>query len=331
MKLLVLGGTLFLGRHVVETAVARGHEVTIFNRGRTNPALYSDVERLHGDRGGDLHALQGRRWDAVVDTSAALPRWVRETARVLAGGVGHYTFVSTCSVYADVAHPGVDEAAPVHELADETVEEIHDGATYGALKALCEREAERAFPGRALAIRPGLIVGPHDDSGRFTYWVHRIARGGAILAPEPRGQPVQFLDARDLAEWILDMAEARATGVYNATGPREQMTIGQLLDAMVSAIATDARLVWVDEAFLVQNGVEAWTGLPLWLAPNTHPGLAGFLSFDVGRALAAGLRFRPLADTIQATLDKAEPTTAAGLSAAREAELLGAWQRSEAA
>jgi 2'-hydroxyisoflavone reductase len=331
VRVLVLGGTLFLGRHLVETALARSHDVTIFTRGRTNPGLYPDVERLRGDRDGDLSALEGRRWDAVVDTSAELPRWVRAAARLLVDRVEHYTFVSTCSVYADVSRAGVDETAPVHGLADETIEEIHDAATYGARNALCEREAERAFPGRALVVRPGLIVGPYDDSGRFTYWVHRIARGGDVLAPEPRGQRVQFIDARDLAEWVVDRVEARAIGVYNATGPVEPITMGQLLEAIVTATGSDARFVWVDEEFLMRSGVEAWTDLPLWLAPNTYPELAGFLSIDIGRAVAAGLRFRPLAETIRATLEQAAPTPAAGLSREREAALLRAWQTSKVA
>jgi 2'-hydroxyisoflavone reductase len=331
VKVLVLGGTIFLGRHLVDAAVARGHDVTLFNRGHTNPALYPDVERLRGDRDGDLRALAGRRWDAAIDTSADLPRWVRASAGLLAERVDHYTFVSSCSVYADTSRPGVDETAPVQALADETVEPIVDAATYGALKALCEREAEGAFAGRALVARPGLIVGPHDDSGRFTYWVHRIAGGGDVLAPEPRSQPVQLIDARDLAEWTVEMAEARATGVYNATGPTVPITIEELLRAIVDATSSDARLVWVGEDFLVREGVEPWTHLPLWLAPETYPELAGFLSVDVSRAVGAGLRFRALAETIGATLEHATPTRDAGLSAKREADLLAAWVSREAA
>jgi 2'-hydroxyisoflavone reductase len=323
VRILVLGGTLFVGRHLVEAALGRGHEVTLFNRGRTRPGLFPDVETLHGDRdAGDLEALRGRRWDAVVDTSARVPRWVRDAAGLLAGSVEHYTFVSSCSVYADTSRPGTDEAAPVHTLADESVEEITSAEVYGALKVLCERAAEEAMPGRVLSVRAGLIVGPYDPSGRFTYWVHRIARGGEVLAPEPRDQPVQLVHGRDLAEWMLDMAERRDAGVFNATGPERPLTMSALLEAIREASGSDARLAWADERFLVESGVEAWSDLPLWLAPGVNAESASFLAVDVRKALAAGLRFRPLAATIRETLEGAETTPAAGLDPARERELL---------
>lgn len=331
MKLLVLGGTLFLGRHIVEAALSRGDEVTVFNRGRTNPALFPDVERLAGDRDGDLSALGGRTWDAVVDTSARLPRWVRASAEVLAGSVEHYTFVSSASVYADTSRPGVDESGRVHTVADESIEDILDGETYGALKALCERTAEEVMPGRVLSIRAGLIVGPYDPTGRFTYWVHRIARGGDVLAPEPRDQAVQFVDARDLAAWILDMAECRETGVYNATGPETPLAMEGFLDEVVAASGSNARLVWADERFLLEAGVEPWSDLPLWLAPSTNESERYFLALDVSRAVAAGLRFRPLADTIRDTLADAEPTRDAGLDPERERELVEKWRERRAA
>lgn len=324
MKVLILGGTLFLGRHLVEAARARGDEVTIFNRGRTSPDLFPDVERLLGDRDGDLGALAGRSWDAVVDTSARIPRWVREFAAVAGDGTAHYTFVSSISVYADTSEPGTDESAPVHSLADETTEAITDAETYGALKALCERTAEELFPGRALSVRPGLIVGPHDDSGRFTYWVHRIAAGGAVLAPEPRDQPVQLIDVRDLAAWMLAMAERRAVGIFNATGPARPLTMEEMLEEIVSATGRSAELVWAEERALADAGVEAWSDLPLWLAPNVDPKHAGFMSIDVSKALAAGLAFRPLSETIRDTLAHAEPTADAGLDPERERELLPA-------
>jgi 2'-hydroxyisoflavone reductase len=325
-QVLILGGTLFVGRHLVEAAIARGDEVTLFNRGRTNPDLYPQVERIRGDRDGDLSALRGRSWDTVVDTSARIPRWVRDSTRLLADFVEHYTFVSSGSVYADTSLPGFDENAPVHTLADETVEEIADAETYGALKVLCERAAEEVMPGRVLSVRAGLIVGPFDPTGRFTYWVHRIARGGDVLAPEPRDQPVQFVHARDLADWILAMGERREAGVFNATGPEEPLAMGDLLDECDAATKAGARLVWVDEGFLVDSGVEAWSDLPLWLAPGRNPQEANFLAMDVSKALAMGLHFRPLSETIAATLTGADPTSEAGLPAAREAELLEAWK-----
>lgn len=323
MRILLLGGTLFLGRHLVEAALARGHAVTLFNRGVTAPDLFPDVEVLRGDRdAGDVDALRGRRWDVAIDTSARVPRWVSDAAGLLAGAVEHYSFVSSISVYADTSRPGTDETAPVHTLADETVEEIASAEVYGALKALCERAAEKAMPRRVLSVRAGLIVGPHDPTGRFTYWVHRIATGGRVLAPEPREQPVQLVHGRDLAEWLLAMAERRETGVFNATGPERPLTMERLLETIDEATGGGAGLVWTDERFLIERGVEEWSDLPLWLAPGANPETAGFMAVDVRKALAAGLRFRPLAETIRDTLDEADTIPAAGLPAARERELL---------
>lgn len=325
MRILILGGTLFVGRHLVEAALARGDEVTIFNRGRTNPDLFPDVEHLRGDRDGDLAALRGRTWDAVIDPSARVPRWARMTGELLADDVEHYTFISSGSVYADTSRPGVDESAPVHTIADETVEEITDPETYGALKVLCERALEEAMPGRVLSVRAGLIVGPYDPTGRFTYWAHRFARGGDVLAPEPRDQPVQLVHARDLADWILAMAERREAGVFNATGPAEPLTMERLLEGCTVATQSEAEVVWVDEDFLLEHRVEPWSDLPLWLAPDANPREASFLAVDVSKAVRAGLRFRPLAQSVEETLSGARTAAAAGLSPEREAELLAAW------
>lgn len=323
LKVLVLGGTLFLGRHLVEAALERGHEVTAFNRGRTNPELFPEVEKLRGDRQTTaLDALRGRSWDAVVDTSARVPRWVREFAGAAGARIDQYTFFSSASVYSDTTEPGIREGAPVHTLADETVEEITSAETFGALKALCERAAEETMPGRTLAVRAGLIVGPYDDSGRFTYWVHRIARGGQVLCPEPRNQPVQFVHARDLSEWILDMAERGETGLFNATGPAEPLTMEGVLESCRQSTRGGATLVWTNERLLVDAGVEPWSDLPLWLAPGVHPEFAGFLALDTSRALAEGLRFRPLSQTILETLAGAAPVSGAGLEPEREAALL---------
>jgi 2'-hydroxyisoflavone reductase len=325
-KLLILGGTLFVGRHVVEAALDHGHEVTLFNRGRTNAGLFPGVEELRGDRDGDLDPLRGRTWDAVVDPSARIPRWVRTAGAILADSVEHYTFISSGSVYSPARPDGYDETAPVHVLPDETVEEISDPETYGALKVLCERAAEELMPGRVLSVRAGLIVGPYDPTGRFTYWVHRTAEGGDVVAPEPRDQAVQFVHARDLADWILGMAERREAGVFNATGPAEPLTMERLLDECAAATQSGARLVWVDEGYLVEHGVEPWSDLPLWLAPGQNPDDANFLTMDVSKARAAGLRFRPLRETILDTLSRAEPVSGAGLSPEGEADLLEAWK-----
>ena len=338
MRLLVLGGTVFVGRHVVEAALARGDEVTLFNRGRHGAGLYPEVERLHGDRDGDLSALAGREWDAVVDTSGYFPRIVRASAEALAGSVGHYTFASSTSVYADHSHVGTTEEAAVNKVPEGAPEELATPELYGGFKALSEQAAETALPGRVLNVRAGLIVGPYDPTNRFTYWVTRLARGGETLAPEPRSQPVQLVDARDLAAWILRCADEARTGVYNATGPERPLTLGELVERVREAAGGRAELVWADERFLVDAGVEPFTDLPLWLAPNDDPDWAGFLGLDVSRALAAGLRFRPLEETVRDTLAWAEreaapakdvgaPMPPAGLSVEREEELLDAWRR----
>ena len=331
MDLLVLGGTVFLGRHVVEGALARGHTVTLFNRGRRNPDLFPEVEKLRGDRAGDLTSLAGRRWDAVIDTSGYVPRHVRASAALLADQVEHYTFISSISVYADTATAGMDESAPLGRLEDETVEEVN-GETYGPLKALCEQATETALPRRALSVRAGLIVGPHDPSGRFTYWPARLARGGETLAPGRSDDPVQVIDGRDLAGWLLDMAERRQAGVYNATSPAGALTMGDVLAACQREAASGATLTWVEDAFLVEREVGPWLELPLWIPQSAET--AGFYRVDCRRAEAAGLRCRPIADTVRDTLTwlaslpaQSAPAQPAGvgLTPEREAELLAAW------
>jgi 2'-hydroxyisoflavone reductase len=328
MQLLIIGGTVFLGRHLVEAALARGHTVTLFNRGQHHPELFAEIEKLRGDRDGGLAVLRGRRWDAAIDTCGYVPRLVRASAEQLAAAVEHYTFVSSISVYADVSQVGIDEQAPVGTLEDATVEAV-TGETYGPLKALCEQAAERAMPGRVLNVRPGLIVGPHDPTGRFTYWPRRVARGGEVLAPDGPEHGVQIIDVRDLAEWTLDMIEARQTGVFNATGPEARLSFGALLDTCRAVSGGDARFTWVAERFLLDAGVTPWTELPLWV-PYCEPENAGFDAIDCSKAIASGLGFRPLAETVRDTLAwqatrPADETPRAGLAAEREAEVLAAW------
>jgi 2'-hydroxyisoflavone reductase len=336
MRLLILGGTVFLGRHLVDAALARGHTVTLFNRGRSGAGLFPEVERLTGDRDGGLAALRGRTWDAVIDTCGYVPRVVAQSADLLRDAVGHYTFVSSISVYADGAALGVDESAPVAKLDDPTVETI-TGETYGPLKALCEAAVRDATGDRAFIVRPGLLVGPRDPSGRFTYWVTRIADGGDVLAPGDREMQVQFIDARDGAEWMLRCAEAGITGVQNMTGPREALTMGGFLEAGRTALNPDARFEWVAETFLLERGVTPWTEVPLWI-PSTDRGV---LAVSIEKALASGLRFRPLASTLADTLawrrsadaDRPLPERVAagprpqmGLAPERERALLEAWR-----
>jgi 2'-hydroxyisoflavone reductase len=321
MRLLILGGTIFLGRHVVDAALAAGHEVTTFTRGRSG-APPDGVEALHGDRDGGLDALRGREWDAVIDTSGYVPRIVDAGAELLADAAGHYVFVSSCSAYAGHGEPGMDEGAPLGELPADHGEDV--GTYYGELKAACERVVEACFPGRALNVRSGLLVGPHDPTGRFTSWVLRGARGDELLAPAPADQPFQVVDARDMAAWLVAAAQARVSGAMNATGEVAP------LSELVRACATEGtRVTWVDEAFLLEQGVEPWTELTVWIAPAANRDLRGFLALDVSRAIGAGLRFRPLAETVRDTLAWARATAEPGPlrpAPERERALLDAWR-----
>jgi 2'-hydroxyisoflavone reductase len=319
MRILVLGGTKFLGRHVVDAACERGHEVTLFNRGQTRPDLFPALEKLQGDRDGDLAALQGRGFDAVVDTSGYVPRIVSETLDAL-GAVGHYTFVSSISVYADLSTPPT-ESSPLLELTEPT-EEWQEA--YGALKALCEQEVRDRFPG-AFIPRPGLIVGPWDPTGRFTYWPRRIASGGRVLAPLPAEADAQVIDARDLADWIVRAAEERLSGTYNAVGP--VTTRGEVIETCRRVAGADVELVWVAPDFLEEQGVGEWMELPLWLHDEQYRGM---LSIDPSPAAAAGLRVRTLEQTVRDTLEWAQSGEApieppAGLDREKEQAVLAAW------
>ncbi len=326
MKILILGGTLYVGRHLVEKALSRGFEVTLFHRGLTNPDLFPTVERLYGDRDGGLDALKGRRWDAVIDTSGYLPRVVRASADLLSAAVDHYTFISTISVYADTSQPGITETAAVGVLEDPAAEES-TGEAYGPLKALCELEAEAALPGRVLTIRPGLIVGPFDPSDRFTYWPYRVAQGGEVLAPQSPALSVQVIDVRDLAAWTLDMVSAGRTGVYNATSPAGTLTLGTILEASREVSGSDAHLTWVEGGYLLSHDVEPWLDLPLWIPGEEY---AGFFGVDIQKASDHGLTFRPIDETVAATLAwaktrPADYTWRAGLTPERERALLAGW------
>ena len=307
MRLLILGGTRFLGRAVADAALERGHELTLFNRGETNPDLFPEAEQLRGDRDGGLAALAGRTWDAVVDTSGFVPRVVRESAELLRDS-GSYVFISSISVYADFEETRTEED-PVADLGDASADELApDFSNYGALKALCEAEVEFVFGERALVVRPGLIVGPHDPTGRFTYWARRLVRGGEILAPGPPGRHTQFIDVRDLAEWVVHAVEHELSGTFNATS--EALHWDELL--------AGANVAWVTDEFLEEHDVGEWMELPLWIA-------GADVEVDVSRAVAAGLRFRPLAETLRGAAT-APAVEGVGLTQEREAELLAAWR-----
>ncbi|QBD76199.1 SDR family oxidoreductase [Ktedonosporobacter rubrisoli] len=345
MKLLILGGTVFLGRYLVEAALGQGHEVTIFHRGvHETPFSTTKVEHVQGDRNEGLTALAGRRFDAVIDTNGYVPRHVKAVAQTLAENIKRYVFISSISVYADFSTAGLKESSPLGQISPEQAREAEQlrppttgtialtyGEMYGPLKALCEQTAEELMPGRVLAIRPGLIVGPHDYSDRFNYWVQRVARGGEVLAPGRPDRPIQLIDVRDLAEWTIRMIEAGHAGVYNATGLDAPLTMQQFLETCKSVSGATATFTWVDEAFLLEKGVVPWSQLPLWL-PESDESLRGFLDADIQKALAAGLTFRPLAQTVGATLAweqqrSPDEQRKAGMSIAQESELLQAWHQ----
>ena len=336
MKLLIIGGSKFLGRYLVESALARGHEVTLFNRGLTNPDLFPDVEHLRGDRHKDLDVLRNRQWDGAIDTCGFTPGGVRQIVGILADSVNHYTFVSSQSVYAGYAEPNQDENAQILSSGEDLDDETNAG-TYGARKAACEQVAEKAMPNRVLSIRAGLIVGPNDYIERFPYWVRRISQGGEVLAPAASDRPVQLIDARDLAEWNVRMVEDDRTGVYNATGPDYKLTFGEFLETCRAASESDAHFTWVSEEFLLANEVKPWSEIPIGFPGEEE---INFFSLDCGKALRAGLKFRPLVETAKDTLKwdatrnktKEEPerllVTAQGqigLKPEREKELLRLW------
>jgi 2'-hydroxyisoflavone reductase len=338
LRILILGGTGFIGPHQVRYALSRGHQVTLFNRGKQPHEWPGAVEELLGDRNtGDLKSLEGRDWDACIDNPTTLPFWVRDAGRVLQGKIKHYLFISTISVYADNLKPA-DESAPVanytgKDAMAETTESLRASVEhlYGPLKALSEQEAQRQFPGKTTIIRPGLIVGPGDETDRFTYWPVRLARGGDVLAPGDGSDPVQFVDARDLAEWTVRMAEAHTFGTFNATGPEHPLRMKDMLTGIATAIHADARPVWVSADFLESQMVEAWSDMPVWVPARGDT--AGFAKRSIVKALAAGLTFRPLGLTAADTLAwfKQQPAERqaklkAGLTPAREEEVLSKWK-----
>lgn len=327
LKILILGGTSFLGPHLVGEIQDRGHKVTLFNRGIQNPSLFPEVIQLHGDRDGNLNALEGGQWDAIIDTSGNLPRIVAASSKLLSHATNHYTYISSIGVYENFLIDQIDENYPVAQLQDERIEEITE-KTYGALKALCEKVVLQYFPDRSLIIRPGLIVGPYDPTDRFTYWPMRIAEGGEVLVPGNPNQKVQLIDVRDLAKWIVDMIEKKATGIYNATGPTASLTLEQVLETCLPFAASDVKLHWVGEAFLLENEVQDWTELPLWLSSKRN--MPGFQNINNQKAIQAGLTFRPLSETIEATIKwsslRKNHQWKAGLNREKEKELLHKWQ-----
>jgi 2'-hydroxyisoflavone reductase len=322
VKLFVLGGTQFLGRAVVESALERGHEVTLFNRGRTNPDLFPEAEKLRGDRA--LDPIPDGDWTAVIDTSGYVPAVVRRSAEALQNSVERYLFVSSVSVYAGFSEGPTEDSERARLAKGQPDDELLSSyENYGGLKALCEDVVTDVYGERAIIVRPGLIVGPHDPTGRFTYWPHRIACGGEFIVPGRPEEQVQFVDARDLGAWMVGLCERHETGTFNATHPG--LRWAELVESCVRVTGSDGQPVWIDGDWLAEQGVGQWMDLPLWLH---NPESVGMMHADVSRALAAELTFRPLDDTIQGTLELAETTDDAGLKPERERELIETWRRS---
>lgn len=342
MNILILGGTGFTGPFQVKYALERGHKVTVFNRGKSHPGELPDgVEQLIGDRNGQLDALKNRKWDVVIDNPTSLPVWVRDAAQVLKGNVDRYVFISTISVYADNSKPNDESGAlEKYEGADamkETRESLiaSQFKLYGPLKALSEVEAEKWFPGKTLIIRPGLIVGPGDQTDRFTYWPVRVERGGEVLAPGDPKDPVQFIDARDVAEWTIRLVEKGATGIYNATGPAKELGIGEMLETIKSSTNSNVKFTWVDARFLEAQKVAPWSDMPVWIPPQGEGGALSRTS--IKKALAEGLTFRPLPETTRDTLTwfktlpaERQAELKAGIKPDREQEVLAAWHKEHA-
>ncbi|HEY2466140.1 MAG TPA: NAD-dependent epimerase/dehydratase family protein [Steroidobacteraceae bacterium] len=335
LRILVLGGTKFLGVHIVELALQHGHSVTLFNRGKTNAGIFPQLVHLKGDRDAQLGALKGHRWDVVIDDSGYVPRHVKLSAELLAPSVQRYIFISTISVYAGFANANTEDS-PVGKLADETTEKV-DGGAYGPLKALCEKAAEKAMPGRVAVVRPGLIVGPRDPTDRFTYWPARAARGADMVAPNQPSDRVQFIDARDLAVFVLRLAERKTVGTYNATSPPGMFTIGDVVSASITAANATVKPnpppspVWVPADFLEKQKVQPWSDMPVWIPAAGE--YAGFADASVTRALREGLSIRPVQPTVNDTLawhlQRPEAERAklnAGLTPEREQAVLEAWR-----
>ncbi len=334
LRILILGGTGFIGPYQVRYAVSRGHKVSVFNRGKRQADLPDSVEHLLGDRNDNLESLKGREWDVIIDNPTTLPKWVRDSASLLKNAARQYVFISTISVYADFSRPGMDETSELlkYKGADPMAEKQIAPQLYGPLKALSEQEAEKWVPGKTAIIRPGLIVGPGDTSDRFTYWPVRIDRGGEVLAPGKPTDPVQFIDARDLGEWTIRVVEQGTLGTYNATGPRSPLSVAEMLYGIraVTSGSNEIRFTWADWKFLAEQKVEGWSDMPVCVSDD--PESAGFSRVSNARAVSKGLTFRPLAETARDTIlwfktlpAERRAKMLAGLTEQREKAVLTAW------
>ena len=331
LRILILGGTAFTGPHLIKYALKRGHEVSIFNRGKTKPTvhkeLFDEVEKLIGDRNDNLEVLKGRQWDAVIDNYATFPRWVRQTTDILKGNAEIYLFTSSLSVHAGFSKRGLNEKDPVATTNDPTIEDM---SAYGPLKALSEEVTRKAFGKGAIIVRPHLIVGPGDHTDRWTYWPVRIEKGGEILAPGDYNRPVQYIDARDLAEFEIHLIEQQYGGTYSAVGPLSELNMAEMLYGLRAIVSNDIRFTWIDQEFLEQNDITPWREMTAWMPSGGE--FDGFGSFENKKAVSAGLSYRTLADTAQATLswwnklpDERKKQPKAGLDAQKEKIVLKSW------
>jgi 2'-hydroxyisoflavone reductase len=330
LKILILGGTGFIGPHMVRYALDRGHEITLFNRGRSNTDLFPDLENLIGDRNGDLESLRGRTWDICMDNNASNIDWVTYSTEFLKDSVPLYFYVSSRSAYSDLSSVPMHAGAPTFTYETAGVEPGAESLPYGLRKALCERQVQGVFPGISTVFRPGLIIGPGDRTDRFTYWPVRINQGGEVLAPGDPSDPIQIIDVRDFTEWVVRMAENGTTGVFNGVGPAIPRPIEQLLYGIRAVTTAETEFTWVPADFLAEHEVRPYSHMPVWMPPG--PGREGFARFDLTPEVESGLTYRPLAVTAKETLDyhfsrpaEEQAPLRAGLPAEREAEVLAAW------
>ncbi|KGX90524.1 isoflavone reductase [Pontibacillus halophilus JSM 076056 = DSM 19796] len=323
MNILVLGGTVFVGRHIVEAAIERGHKVTLFNRGRTNQELFPQAEKLVGDRDSDVESLKNRDWDVVIDATGYTPDAVERTAKLLQQQVKQYVFISTISVYENFRKKHVEEDAPLAKLKEDRAEV--NSETYGPLKAKAEEKVKEYFKTNHLIIRPGIVVGPDDPTDRFTYWVMRFQRGGQVLIPGERSRPLQWIDVRDLAEWTVRMTESKENGTYNAAGFEQELTMEKFVETL-KELNPNAQENWIQDEFLLEHNVQPFKDLPLWL-PKSEDYPYGFILVENKRAREKGLTFRSVENTVEATREwfesQSERTMVkVGLEPGKEADLI---------
>ncbi len=333
LDILILGGTSFIGPHIVNAAIARGHSITLFNRGKTNTHLFPQLEKLHGNRdpkiGKGLTELENRSWDAVIDTSSYVPRLAHASATLLADATKQYIMISSVSAYRDFSKHNITESAPLATMKDEAFEKVN-AMTYGPLKVLCEKTIQKILPDKTTIIRPGLIVGPRDQTDRFTYWPVRIDRGGEVLSPGAMSDPVQYIDARDLARWLIYLVEDKVTGVFNAVGPEGKTNIAELLYGCKAVTTSNTTFTWVDAAFLAKKQIAPWQHMPVWIPSDSK--LAGLETVSNAAAINAGLSMRSLAQIARDTLDwfytlpeDRQNNMRSGITNEREVEILKAW------